>query len=79
MTHHKPGCPAMSVTASLAECSGDEHGCASGPASKQFFTFEFEEQWRRLSDGERLALMGMCCRHCGTLTLPCYCGPEYDA
>lgn len=36
------------------------------------------DRWRALSDDERLTLMSMCCRHCGTLKLPCYCGPEYD-
>jgi hypothetical protein len=39
---------------------------------------KIEAEWRRLSDGERVTLMDLCCRHCGTLKLPCYCGPEWD-
>lgn len=34
--------------------------------------------WQALSDDQRLELMATCCRACGTLALPCYCGPEYD-
>jgi len=37
-----------------------------------------EERWRSLSDGERLTLMALCCRYCGTLELPCWCDPAYD-
>ena len=41
-----------------------------------------EERWRGLSDGERLTLMGLCCRDCGAITAakdgvpakPCWCG-----
>lgn len=32
---------------------------------------KIEAEWRRLSDGERVTLMALCCRHCGTLNLPC--------
>jgi hypothetical protein len=30
-------------------------------------------RWRTLTDEQRLALMSMCCRGCGTLDLPCHC------
>lgn len=36
------------------------------------------ESWLALTDAERIALIGLCCRHCGTTKLPCYRGPEYD-
>jgi len=32
-----------------------------------------EERWRALSDGERLTLMGMACRGCGSLDTGCQC------
>jgi uncharacterized OB-fold protein len=32
---------------------------------------KIEAEWRRLSDGERVTLIGLCCPHCGTLKLPC--------
>lgn len=34
--------------------------------------------WLGKSDEARLELMALCCRHCGTTNLPCYCGPEWD-
>ena len=32
---------------------------------------KIEAEWRRLSDGERVTLMALCCTGCGTLKLPC--------
>lgn len=32
-----------------------------------------EAAWRTLTDEQRLELMSVCCRGCGTLSNPCYC------
>lgn len=35
---------------------------------------KIEAEWRRLSDFERVTLMGLCCRFCGTLKPDsCHC------
>lgn len=34
---------------------------------------KIEAEWRRLSDGERVTLMALCCRGCGSLDTSCQC------
>lgn len=34
--------------------------------------------WISLTDEQRLELLSLCCTHCGTTQLPCYCAPAYD-
>ena len=51
ITYHKHGCPAMSVTASLAECTGDEAGCATGPGTELMSRpVSVLSDWQRLLD-----------------------------
>lgn len=37
---------------------------------------ELERRWRVISDDERVTLIGMCCRWCGTLQIPCCCARD---
>lgn len=34
---------------------------------------KIKRAWLSYSDGERLTLMALCCRGCGTTNLPCHC------
>lgn len=34
--------------------------------------------WLKLSDAERMRMIGLCCRHCGATSRQCWCGPEFD-